>query len=295
MMPGSNKESAFNIQVDFEVGRMDEKIFKKFCSIAYEKAGINLKEGKEALVSARVSKRMRSLRIDDIRDYVHYLENDDSGTELVHFLDAISTNFTHFYREKDHFDYLESKVKEWLAAGQKRFRIWSAASSSGEEPYSIIMTMLDLLEGRNSEFKLLATDISTKILAKAIEGLYDSERIDPVPKAQRNKYMVKIKAESEEDGVLYQMNDRAKENVVFKRLNLSQPPFPMKGPLDVVFCRNVMIYFDREVRQRLISEIERLLKPGGVLMIGHTETLAGIQTGLKIVSPPIYYKRDAGL
>ena len=275
---------------DFEVNRMDEKIFKKFCAIAYEKAGINLKEGKEALVSARVSKRMRTLKIEDIREYMHFLENDESGTELVHFLDAISTNFTHFYREKDHFEYLETKIKEWLSSGQKRFRIWSAASSSGEEPYSIIMTMLDLLEGQSCDFKLLATDISTKILSRAINGIYETERIEPVPKAQRNKYMLKLKSDSEEDGVIYQMNDQAKKNVVFKRLNLSQPPFPMKGPMDVIFCRNVMIYFDREVRQRLVSEMERLLKPGGILMIGHTETLAGIQSGLKIVSPSIYRK-----
>jgi len=277
-------------KLDFGASRMDEKIFKKFCSIAYDKAGINLKEGKEALVSARVSKRMRTLRMDDIREYMHFLENDETGTELVHFLDAISTNFTHFYREKDHFDYLEKKIKEWLSVGQKRFRIWSAASSSGEEPYSIVMTMLDTLEGYNSEFKLLATDISTKILNKAIEGVYDSERIEPVPKVQRNKYMFKLKSEGEEDGAIYQMNDRAKESVVFKRLNLSQPPFPMKGPLDVIFCRNVMIYFDRIVRQKLVGEMERLLKPGGILMIGHTETLAGIQTGLKILTPSIYQK-----
>lgn len=268
---------------------MKKNIFKRFCEIAYEKAGISLHEGKQALVSARVAKRQRMLDIPTAEDYLEFLEKDANAEELIHFLDAISTNFTSFFREKDHFEILSDLVKKWEEMGQTRYRFWSAASSSGEEPYTILITLLDSFkEKRDKDFKLLATDISTRILKKAIEGIYEEEKIKPVSKAQKIKYFDKIK---NANGTLqFKVKDEIKQYVTYKRLNLSQVPFPMRGPLDVVFCRNVMIYFDKVVRQRLVSEIERLLKPGGVLMIGHTETLTGINTNLKVIKPSVYQK-----
>jgi len=268
---------------------METALFKRFCELTYEKSGITLKPGKEALVEARVAKRQRALRIGSQKAYLEYLESDDSGEELVSFLDAISTNYTHFFREKSHFEVLTKETESWLLQGAARIRIWCAASSTGEEPYSLIVTMLEALSGADVDFKLLATDISTRVLEKASAGVYTPEQLSPIGKPLRLKYFNRI-GKRDSEGEAYEIKPEARRRVVFKRLNLSTPPFPMAGPLDAVFCRNVMIYFDQAVRQGLVSEIERLLKPGGLLCIGHSETLTGIRSTLKLEQPSVYRK-----
>lgn len=266
---------------------MEPRVFRKFCAIAHQKAGIHLKPGKEALVSARVAKRLRVLHLPNEQAYLEYLENDESGEELISFLDVISTNFTSFMREREHFHSLIEYVTENTPCSGSQFKLWCAAASSGEEPYTIAVTLSDVLPNGSSGFRLLATDISTNVLGKAIEGVYRKEAVEPLTAEQRRKYFIK-----QADNT-YQVIPELKEPIVFRRLNLSTPPFPMNGPLDIVFCRNVMIYFDHKTRQALISEIERLLTPGGVLYTGHSETLAGIDTGLKMLKPSIYRKPKA--
>ncbi len=266
---------------------MERRLFDQFRKIIYEQAGIDLREGKEALVDARVAKRLRQLNIESPSQYLKYLEEDKSGKELVSFLDAISTNFTFFFRENDHFDSLAQFVKERLAQGQRRFRIWSAASSTGEEPYSIAITLMEIFDEARVDFMILATDISSEVLTKAKSGFFSN--VDGLSKYQLSKYFHRG-GRRDADKSTYQINDSVKKHVVYKRMNLSKPPFPMPGPLDVVFCRNVMIYFDRIVRQGLITDIERMLGPGGMLMIGHTETLTGIQSGLSTVKAAHYKK-----
>ncbi|MBN1824776.1 MAG: protein-glutamate O-methyltransferase [Candidatus Eisenbacteria bacterium] len=267
---------------------MDQALFRKFCKLAHDKAGIHLKEGKESLVQARVAKRLRALGLDHPREYLEYMERDESGEELVLFLDVISTNFTNFFREPDHFDVLAEDVKRLvLEKGRRRIRLWSAASSSGEEPYTMAITVLEALEGAPADFRILATDISTRMLARAEEGVYAAGRLEGVPKAFRHKYFERIgRRGSEEES--YRIRPAVRERVVFRRLNLADPPFPMQGPLDVVFCRNVMIYFDQPVRQRLVSEIERLLAPGGLLCIGHSETLSTVKNHLKYIRSSVF-------
>jgi chemotaxis protein methyltransferase CheR len=268
---------------------MDPAVFHDFSKFVYEQAGIDLPPGKEALVSGRIRKRMRALEIVDERIYLDYVKRDAGGEELVEFLDAISTNFTHFFREADHFDRLAELVEERLADGRRRsLRIWSAASSTGEEPYSIAMTVrhaLDSLAADHVDFRLLATDISTRVLRHACAGRYEKKEIDSVPAALRGRFLRRDGRSDE-----YEVCDEIKRLIAFRRLNLSTPPFPMKGPFDAVFCRNVMIYFDKRVRTRLLAEIERLLAPGGLLMVGHTESLAGIPLGLRMIQPSIYRK-----
>ncbi len=242
---------------------MDQATFKALCRMAHDRAGITLQPGKESLVSARVAKRQRALGIADVKDYLRYLESDRSGHELVQFLDVISTNFTSFMREPDHFELLTTHSGKWLAKGQRRFRIWSAASSTGEEPYTIAITLAQVFDGHSVDYRILATDISTTVLERAAKGVYPEARLGPLSKKQRLKYFDRQGKRGEEDP-LFEVKPEIRQRVVFKRLNLSKPPFPMKGPLDFVFCRNVMIYFDHEVRQRLVSAIEGLLRPGGV-------------------------------
>jgi len=264
---------------------MDSRVFQQFCQLAFKQAGIVLKEGKEALLTARIAKRQRALGLGTAKEYLRYLEEDDSGDEIVEFLDVITTNFTHFMRESEHFDYLGLQVKAWAAAGQKRMRFWSAASSTGEEPYSMAITILEALRDSHVEFKILATDISTVVLGKARQGIYEPRALESLSKAVIQRHFDKVEVDGEER---YQANERLRDTVVFKRLNLSRPPFPMQGPLDAVFCRNVMIYFGHDVRQGLVGAIEGLIKPDGFLAIGHAETLTGLKSALRTVRPSVY-------
>lgn len=263
---------------------MDPSLFERFRAIAYEQAGIELRDGKESLVSARVAKRLRALGLETEKQYVEKLEAESDGEELVQFLDVISTNFTSFFREPEHFRQVQASVAGWLAEGQKRFRFWSAASSSGEEPYTLAMTLADSFAEVNVDWRILATDISTRVLALAQAGRYTQQQVQTVPQELARRYLRPL------GNARVEVDRELAAKIVFARLNLSQPPFPMQGPLDIVLCRNVMIYFDTPVRQRLVSEIERLLRPGGLLMVGHSETLNGLKTGLSVVRPSVYRK-----
>lgn len=268
---------------------MNKELFRSLSKIAYDKGGIILKDGKESLVSARLGKRLRALGLSSAQEYLEVLERDEKGEELVQFLDVISTNFTSFMRERDHFELLTKEFSSRHASGQRRFRFWSAASSSGEEPYSIAITILDALDGRQgTDFKILATDISTKVLGMARAGVYDETRVEPLSKLQRSRYFEKRKRS--DGGTTFEVKPSVKECIVYKRLNLSVVPFPMQGPLDFIFCRNVMIYFDSNVRQRIVGEAERLLRPGGYFVIGHSETLSGLKSGLQAARPSVYRK-----
>ena len=237
-------------------------------------------------MSARIGKRMRALGIADQREYLQFVMNDTSGEEIVHLIDAISTNVTSFFREAPHFDFLSEVMARWYNEGQRRFRLWSAASSTGEEPYSLAITLSETLDS-GTDVRLLATDISTRVLEKCVQGIYSGDRVETIPKPLLDKYFTPFREGTE---IRYSVKAPLRKMVVFKRLNLSTPPYPMKGPLDVVFCRNVMIYFDNETRGRLLAEIHRLLKPGGYLMVGHAESLTGMMSNLKGVRPSIYVK-----
>jgi chemotaxis protein methyltransferase CheR len=264
---------------------MDASTFHRLCSIAYEKAGITLGPTKEALVAARVAKRLRALGLASEEQYLARLEHDHSGEETVQFLDVISTNHTAFFREPDHFDLLRKLVGDWHREGLRRLRIWSAASSTGEEPYSIAFTLSDMPEASDTDWKILATDISTRVLKKAEAGCFSPERLATLSQTAQKRYFEKI-GKSDERVVRQAIRDK----IAFRRLNLAVPPYPMRGPFDIIFCRNVMIYFDQAVRQRVIGAMELLLRPGGYLLIGHSEALSGIQVGLRMLRPSIFMK-----
>jgi len=266
---------------------MDAEQFQRFCDIAYSTAGIKLRDGKESLVSARVAKRLRALGLSTAGEYLAFLEADSTGGELVSFLDAISTNFTSFYREPTHFKRLTEFLAYHVDRGKKRLRIWCAASSSGEEPYTLAITIDQALAGTSVDWKILATDISTKILATAQAGIYDESALKDVPRGLLGQYFTAFDGRRA-TGRRWQVNESLRRKIVFRRMNLARPPYPMPGPLDVVFCRNVMIYFDESVRQGLVREIDRLLTDDGLVCIGHSESLSGLQTRLTIVEPSVY-------
>ncbi|MDB5047335.1 MAG: methyltransferase, CheR-type [Fibrobacteres bacterium] len=263
------------------------KEFEEFRTLVYETSGINLGEGKESLVSSRIGKRMRVLGMDDFRSYLDCLKHASGGDEMVHMLDAISTNVTSFFREPEHFDFVRDTVTEWMRKGQKRFRFWSAASSSGEEPYTLAMTLAECGLTADTDTRILATDISTRILASAREGVYSQSKLAGMPAGFAGKYFSPVRGASPAGSAV---QDRLKAMIVFKRLNLAFPPFPMKGPLDIIMVRNVMIYFDNNVRRNLLADCYRLLKPGGYLLVGHAESLTGLVKEFKCIRPSIYQK-----
>ncbi|MHB8079293.1 MAG: CheR family methyltransferase [Candidatus Krumholzibacteriia bacterium] len=270
---------------------MNQQLFRQFADIAYARAGIRLNDGKESLVSARIAKRIRALGLGSDREYLEFLQADESGEELVQFLDVISTNFTFFLREPDHFDLLAAHLRACVDEGRRELTIWSAASSTGEEPYSLAITALEALEGSGARVRILATDISTRVLATAGRGVYDAARLEKLSRAQRAKYFERLQTPDGEES--YVVRPEVRKLLVFQRLNLARPPFPMKGPFDAIFCRNVMIYFDAPVRQGLVREFERLLGPGDPLMIGHSESLTGLQTRLLTIQPSVYRRTVA--
>ncbi len=268
---------------------MEQAVFNNFRKLVYDKSGIDLKEGKKAMVSARIGKRLRSLRLADESEYLDYLINDKLGTEIVELLNVISTNVTHFYRESAHFDFFDNAVKAWSEKGQTKFRFWSAACSSGEEPYTMAISFMQALRAVVSkcDMKILATDISTKVLEHARNGIYHKQQLEPVPQDLVKRYfqpMRKIEPDA------YKVKDILRSSISFKRLNLNEPPFPMKGPFDIIFCRNVMIYFDKQTKQRLVTNMLDLLKKGGYLIIAHAETLSGIAGKYEQVASAVYRK-----
>ena len=279
-----NKGKAACSPGDLEMG---PETFNRFSALIYDTAGIRLGPEKEALVKARIGKRMRALGMSSCRRYLHFVQSDATGGELVEMLDAICTNVTQFFRESEHFELVKQFVREWEAKGQKRFRIWCAAASTGEEPYSLAITLRESLRDASNAL-ILATDLSTKALATARKGVYSQRRMQHVPPVLVERYFTR---EASDGCWRYAPKDRIRTLVRFARINLSKPPFPLRGPLDMIFCRNVMIYFDDAVRKRLLDELFRLLKPGGYLIVGHAESLSGMLSSFKPVQPSLYIKR----
>ncbi|MCK5683777.1 methyltransferase domain-containing protein, partial [bacterium] len=208
--------------------------------------------------------------------------------EMIALLDVISTNVTSFYREAVHFDVLKDILVKWNKEGQKRYRVWCAAASSGEEPFTLAITLQENLP-QSTDKKILATDISTIVLEKCKIGMYDAKKTEPIPSGLRSKYFTCHKKTNDN---VYEVKPELRKMMLFNRLNLTVQPYPMKGPLDIIFCRNVMIYFNGETRQKIVNEMYRLLRPGGYLFVGHSESLTGMDTKYKIVKPSIYLKPE---
>ncbi len=267
---------------------MDATAFKNICEIVYDHSGIRISDQKKSMVAGRVAKRLKSLKLEDEIAYVEYLKK-DIEREISDLMNAISTNVTHFFRGEDHFEFMGKVLRGWFSEGQKRLRIWSCASSTGEEPYSISMTLQEALEASPGKIdaKILATDISTDALAHAQRGVYPESLIQSIPPALQKKY---LNEEYSEDSVNYRICDSIQEHIAFRVLNLSQVPFPLKGPLDLVFCRNVMFYFDEPIKRRLLEEIHRLLRPDGFLFIGHSENLSSFTDLFTRTAVSVYKK-----
>lgn len=271
---------------------MNPDVYRSIQKIVHDRSGIDLKEGKALMVAARIAHRLRDLQLDSEQAYLEYLKA--NSDEMVKLLDVISTNVTRFFREKPHFAFTQRVVSEWVDQGQDRMRFWSCASSAGQEPYSLLMTIAEVLRqsGKACDYRLLGTDISTRILAKAEAGEYDADEVEGIPADLLSRYFSKATPNGKS---VYRVKPALRERAVFKRMNLNEPPFPMRGPLDMVFCCNVMIYFNADTKRRLLTDIHRLLRPDGYLVVSHTESLTGLTDLYRPVQPSIYMRADAPL
>ena len=259
--------------------------FKKISRLVYESCGIKLKDGKEALVRARIMKRIRALGMGSFGDYIRYIESDKGAQELGLMIDVMTTNKTSFFRESAHFDLLRDTILPDLKNG--RMRIWSAACSSGEEPFTISIVLKENIPDiEHKDVRILATDISARMLAKAREASYSEETVQNLPRPLLQKYFIRVQ---NGHAPAYRAKESIRALIKLAWLNL-MAPWPMKGPFNIIFCRNVMIYFDRQTQQRLINRFWDLLQPGGYLFVGHSEGLSSISHKFRYIKPAVYMK-----
>jgi chemotaxis protein methyltransferase CheR len=268
--------------------RLSDAELSRIVRLVYERSGITLHSGKRALVLARLQKRLRHGGFSSFREYLAHVEADTSGAEITALLDAIATNHTSFFREPQHFDFLRSTVVPKFATGQ--MRVWSAACSSGEEPVTIAITLLGALDGNpQSRIRILASDLSTKALGIAQSGVYKMERVAGIPLDTLRRHFERgLGAQAGQARVAAHV----RRLIEYRQLNFLEAN-DLGERFDVIFCRNVMIYFDRDVQQRVVSLLERHLAPDGYLFISHSESLNGTSHGLRWVAPAIYQRVTA--
>ncbi len=260
-------------------------VFAEIQKLMYSRFGIALSDKKRDLVVSRLADRLRRLHMHSYEEYFRFVTTEPSGEELSRMVDSLTTNFTSIYREKEHFDFLEKTVlPEWRA--KHVISIWSAGCATGEEPYSIARWLLEHLPAPRPETHLLATDISGRALKAAQRGVYEDERFRGLPDAWRRRYLLKGTGKW---GALFQFKPEIRRMIRFGYLNLNEP-IHQAGMFDVIFCRNVMIYFDQAARDRLLSRLARQLNPGGYFFPGHAESLAPELHGMRRVHPAVYKK-----
>lgn len=264
--------------------------FSKIRALVYDRAGIDLREGKETLVNARLGKQLRESGCRSYADFLLSVESDLTGQALSALIDALTTNYTFFFREPDHFRLLSDVVLPQIVLPQLASRtsveIWCAAAATGEEPYTLAMLLLEALGRSGASLRVLATDISSRALGKARAAVYPADRFEGVPEALLRKYW--LRGEGRSTG-FYKAKPELARIVEFASLNLIEP-FTHPAPFPVIFCRNVMIYFDKPTQERVIGRMCQFLEPGGYLFVGHSESLSATQHSLEYAAPAAYRK-----
>lgn len=258
--------------------------FDRVQSMIYKRAGISLHDGKHAMVYSRLSRRLRETGYQSFRDYLSWLESTD-GPEWQEFVNALTTNLTSFFREQHHFDifadYLKSKPMG------TPWRVWCSAASTGEEPYSIVMTMLEAL-GSSTKFSLMASDIDSKVLASAKQGVYRLDGLKGIDSGRMQRFFLKGKGSN--DGMAM-AKPELRQFIEFLIVNLIRDDWPFKEPFDVVFCRNVMIYFDAPTQRRVLERIHKVMKPGALLFVGHAENFSDSRDLFVLKGKTVYERR----
>ncbi len=262
--------------------------FRSLRDLVRQVTGITLADSKRELVYGRLSRRLRALDLASFRAYRDLLAGPDGEAEMAEFTNAITTNLTSFFRENHHFDYLKEQLQRPDAP--RRLRVWSAGCSTGEEPYSIAMTVAEALpEWQRMDIRILATDLDSEVLARGSAGLYRADRIQPLSPRRRAAF---FRATSVDGTPMHQVDPRLQAMITFRQLNLMHA-LPMSGPLDVIFCRNVVIYFDKDTQRALFERIAKLQRPGDLLFLGHSETLFRVSDAYTLIGKTIYRRNES--
>jgi chemotaxis protein methyltransferase CheR len=272
------------------MAELSDKEFEVFQVLAKKLLGIHLTESKKTLVYTRIGSRLRALKLNTYTDYINYLSRSNTLDELQQFVNAITTNETYFFREKHHFDLLKDTLLPYYqqkveAGDSKDIRIWCAASSSGEEPYTIALTVLDYFRGKANKTKILASDVNSYVLNLAHNGQFKIDGVKgDIPAHLKSKYFKDLGEHR------YQISDEVKNLVRFKKINLLNDKYPIREKVDIIFCRNVMIYFDDVMREHVLKQFHHYLADDGVLIMGHSENLLKFSHLFKLRERTIYEK-----
>lgn len=268
-----------------------EKEFRQLSAYIKHMYGINLKEDRMSLVNGRLANMLMQRGIPSFEAYYQYVINDRTGRAAIELVDKISTNHTFFMREAEHFTFFRDKVLPWLeqTVRSRDLRVWCAGCSTGQESYTLAMLMEDYFRNRPPEWdkKLLATDISTKVLEEAVRGEYAVEQTADLPKLWRTQYFKRAMSGT---GSTLTVSDAIKSQVIYRKFNLMDPRFPFKRRFHVIFCRNVMIYFDNPTKEQLVDKFWEMTEPGGYLFISQSESLIREKTRYKYIMPGVYRK-----
>jgi len=271
---------------------LSAEAYRVIVDLVYEHSRIKLGNDKQALLSSRLGKRLRDLGLSSFDEYCVVLRSPRSSDEIGQLIDLISTNHTRFYREPDHFHFLTEKILPrllpQLTARRAGLRIWSAASSSGEEPYTLAIVLAEYLRAYPAiEWQICASDISTRMLEAARDGIYRMDTLESVPPELLKRYFQK--GVGPQEGKC-RVKSELRDKIRYERINLFQDEYPIPHNQHVIFCRNVMIYFDVPSREQAVKRLTRYLAPGGFLIVGHSESLMGISHGLQSVRQGVYQK-----
>lgn len=258
--------------------------FSRVQALIYQRAGINLHDGKHAMVYSRLSRRLRDTGHNSFREYLGWLETHD-GPEWQEFVNALTTNLTAFFREQHHFEIFATHLKSKPSG--TAWKVWCNAASTGEEPYSIVMTAFETL-GASANFKLSASDIDSKVLATASQGVYRLDSLKGISTERMQKFFLRGK---DSNAGMVRVKPELRRAIDFLSVNLIKDDWPFREPFDVVFCRNVMIYFDGPTQRRVLERIHRVLKPGGMLFVGHAENFSESRDLFTLRGKTVYERR----
>ena len=282
------------INIDYSALKMSTATFERIGQFIQNEVGIKLPPVKRTMVEARLQKRLRALGLRSFEAYCEYAFGPEGREELISMIDVITTNKTDFFREPAHFSHLMDKAIPQLRAegvleSGTELRVWSAGCSTGEEPYTLAMLLADA-ESRSASgpFRILATDISTQVLEKARMAIYAAEKADPVPEALKRQFLLRSKDRTRPQ---VRIAPELRHKVHFQRVNFMDEEYGVRETFHIIFCRNVIIYFNRDIQQRIIGKLIQHLHPGGFLYLGHSETLHGLDLPLVSVAPTVYRKR----
>lgn len=288
MITGSPGEGVF-------VDTMSGNTFERFSTFIEPVLGIKMPANKKTMLQSRLIKRMRVLGFTKFDDYCDYVFSPlGQADELHHMIDMVTTNKTDFFREPAHFDYLEKNALPELHRRcndlKRTIRVWSCASSTGEEPYSIAMAVDEFIRRHSGiDYRIIGSDISMRVLKKAVMGIYDQSRVQPIPMAMRKQYLLRGRGNRQNE---VRIVPELRSHVEFRKINLMDSAYPIEHQMDIIFCRNVIIYFDRSTQKKVLCKLCEHLAPGGYLFMGHAETLTGMDLPLKQVKTAVYQRTN---